>query len=260
MILPLLFVGLVLPTIILYLHAKIENQARQELKVKIAENSRLIHEHKKQLVTFMRSYRNSVLNLAKKNLEISLKNSPSDESKTNLMVAKYLMKEAIDLSLESSKNTKTSSSECFALVEAIREKCAQISTNRLMFIFSERGFSRKLTSHRDFQIYLTVLGIFKLYIRYSTATAISVNLSGGAVLTISIIDNGNSNKFLTDFLMKGAGLWSLHNRLQMLGGAIERESGAPVNHFIVNIPLELATEARESHEIKISILEGYVPN
>jgi len=182
----------------------------------------------------------STLTAARRNLEMVLADRTADHNYLQIEETKKLLENAIESSRRIAQNLTPSCIETVGLVASVQDLANRLNMKGLRVTFSEIGFSERLKSGRDLLIYRVIQEILNNQVKHSGCSALSIQMVGGPVMTISIVDNGKPYKFLKDNTVgTGLGILSIQNRLELLDARIESESGPPSNVLEIFIPMKV---------------------
>ena len=79
------------------------------------------------------------------------------------------------------------------------------------------------------------------YVKHSDGTHMIVQMLGGPILIISIVDNGKPFEYSFENIGSGIGLTSIQSRLDSLNATLVSEAGLP-NKTEIYVPLQTAVE------------------
>lgn len=124
------------------------------------------------------------------------------------------------------------------LIPALRELSAKISqSGKIAVSFSGDQFAGKLNSAEEISLYRIVQETVNNALKYSRAGNISISITGSAIITVVVHDNGIGMPDKTADSGYGIGWRNIHSRVELLNGTIAVNS-APGNGTTVTVTIQ----------------------
>lgn len=169
----------------------------------------------------------AMLSAAKLNLNMLKRGTISNEELPEVLVdTNTMIDETIETVRKISKDLLPSSLENFGLSKAVLELCEKLNTPTTTVSFKESHEASHLSQREELLIFRMIQELLNNAIKHADASAIKVTINWGAVLAVSVSDNGKGFDLeeIKGDIKKGVGLYSIENRASLLGGEVTFKS------------------------------------
>ena len=147
-----------------------------------------------------------------------------------LDLPKQMLDDTITSVRRISRDLMPSTLEKFGFAQAVKEMCERFQATALIPIhWNELGEVRPMDKHKELMLFRIVQELINNALKHSQATEITVTVSVGDEIELSVEDNGvgfDPSAFKTPVPGgRGLGLFNIENRARVVGAAINYERG-----------------------------------